>query len=397
MVIYLDYNATTPLDEAACASLVDGYRQFPGHPDSRDHRGGWEAAQALEDVRSRMLDMLGSCGAHLSFTSGATEGLAGVLRGFVTSGACRDEGISIVTCATEHAAVLEPCRWLAARTGVSLVVLPVDREGCLDIQQLQDALLRAQRDRRRVLVALMAANNETGVLHPLQDIARLVQAADAYWLCDMSQMVGKMPVDLATLGADFVVMSAHKTHGPKGCGALWVSPRAQELRRSGHFDPWPLGGGQESGWRAGTVNLPGVRAFAMALQNTVAQLPGSEIRLRALRDRFESAMLSRCPGTRVNGAAAPRLPNTSNLLISGIDARALVRTQDAVAVSTRSACSSGRQSASHVLSAMGLSPAQAASCIRVSSGPPTTAAEMDRAADVLVNAVARWRAGQGAA
>lgn len=394
-MIYLDFNATTPLDERVGARLADWHGRFSGHPDSRDHQGGWEAAEALEDVRARVLATLGGHEGKLVFTSGSTEGLAGVVRGFL--GAGRGEQVSIVTCATEHAAVLEPCRWLAARTGMSLVVLPVDREGRLDLQQLQDALLRARRDRRRVLVALMAANNETGVLHPLHDIARIVQAADAYWLCDMGQMVGKMPVNLETLGADFVVMSAHKTYGPKGCGALWVSPRAQELHRSGDFDPWPPGGGQESGWRAGTVNLPGVCAFAMALQNTVAQLPDSEARLRSLRDRFESTMLAGCPGARVNGVAAPRLPNTSNLLIPGIDARALVRSQNEVAVSTRSACSSGRHAASHVLLAMGLSPMQAASCIRVSSGLPTTSAEIDRAAEVLMDAVSRWCAGQGVA
>ena len=352
-----------------------------GNPSSRDHAWGWDAAEAVENARAAIGDALGITTAEATFTSGATEALNTVIRGYVGfDGWARKK---IVTCATEHEAVLAPCRYLCERTGVALEVLPVDAAGRVDLGRLRASLAGAP----GALVALMAANNETGTLHPLREIADAVHAAEGIFLCDTTQAVGKLPLDLRSAGVDFATVSAHKVYGPKGAGAL-VACSSPPVRP---IEPLILGGGQERGMRGGTLNVPGIVGLGEACRLIQECLDEDMQRMQTLRDRLEHGILSRLDETWVNGDPSNRLCNTSNLGFGGVDARVLIRDMHDVAVSTRSACSSGQGGPSHVLKAMGLSDEDAYSCVRFSLGRFTTADEIDYVIEQVVASVRKLR------
>ena len=388
MAVYLDYNATTPIDPEAAQVVAACLQSNFGNPSSRDHRFGWDAAEALEDARDDIADCVGATPRGLVFTSGATESLNTALRGFV--GFDGWAGKKILVGASEHSAVLETCHWLSRRTGVEVELLAVDAQGRLDLQRLRDTL-RAEGGAKSVLVALMAANNETGVLHPVKQIAAIVHDAGAILLCDLTQAVGKVEVDLTSAGIDLAAFCAHKVYGPKGVGALWISPRLEEKDMRWQFEPLLLGGQQESSRRGGTVNVAGALGFARACRNTIDVLPVDRPRIQALRNHFEAVVLEAIPGAQVNCLHSPRLPNTTSLCIRGVSARALVRDMPDVALSTGSACASARREPSHVLRAIGLSELEADACLRVSLGRPTVIGDIECALARIAASVRRFR------
>ncbi|HKP96261.1 MAG TPA: cysteine desulfurase family protein [Fibrobacteria bacterium] len=384
-LIYLDHNAATPLDPRVLEAMLPYLKGKWGNASSRDHAYGWDASEAVEEARLRVAELIGAGHHEIVFTSGATESILIALHGlfpsFPPAGApepARKAGI--LASAVEHEAVLAPCRGLRAR-GVPVTVFPVRETGALDLLAFEAAVASA----RPALVCLMAANNETGVLSPLREGAAIAHAHGARFFTDAAQALGKIPLDARADGFDMAAFSAHKLCGPKGAGALYVRGGREALA----LEPLFSGGGQEGGLRGGTLNVPAIVGFGEACRLAGAEMAEETSRLRGLRDRLEAALLARIPGLRVNGDRGNRLANTSNLRFPGADARALIRDMHEVAVSTRSACSSGSGGPSHVLTAMGLSDEEAFASIRFSLGRTTTEADVDAAAEKVAASYAR--------
>lgn len=371
---YLDNNATAPLLPA----VLDAMRPFLtggfGNPSST-HARGRAARAAVDAARAQVAGLLGADPEEIVFTSGGSEGDTAALLGVV------HPGDHVITTEIEHHAVLASCRRLAAQ-GCEVTVLPVDEDGRVDPAAVRAALRPTTR-----LVSVMWANNETGVLQPVEEIGRIVAATGALFHTDAVQAVGKVRVDVRHAGCHLLALSGHKLHGPPGVGALYV-------RRGTFVRPLVLGGGQEHGRRAGTENLPGIVGLGTAAALAAAWLEAREDgAMRALRDRIERTVLEQIRCAHVNGGAAPRVPNTTSLRFDGLDGKALMLALDleGVAVSTGSACSAGASDPPYVLRAMGLSPAAAYASIRCSLGKLTTAAEVDVFLSCLPAAVARLR------
>ncbi len=360
MAVYLDYNATTPLDPRVAAVMQPWLGELFGNPSSRDHRWGWDAAEAVEDARSTVADVIHAHTNEIIFTSGATEGLNTVIKGFV---GFRDWGHKkIIICATEHDAVLTPCHQLAKATRIEVQVLGVDHQGHIDIEHLTASL----NTDKQTLVALMAANNEIGTIHPIAEVAKIVHDAGAIFLCDLTQAVGKMPVNVHETGIDIGVFSAHKMYGPKGIGALFIREGEPKIE----IEPLVVGGGQERGLRGGTLNVPGIVGLGEACRIVQLEWKSESERVERLRNRLEQTIMAELTDVWINGDREYRIPNTSNIGFAGVDARALIRTMHNIAVSTRAACSSGHSGPSHVLKAIGLTDNQAYSCARFSLRQP---------------------------
>jgi cysteine desulfurase len=372
-MIYLDHNATTPLDPRVLDAMLPYFKERFGNAASRHHAAGREAAEAVERARAQVASLLGADPRELVWTSGATESVNLALQGVFAAPAHAAKGDHLVTAATEHRAVLDVAAALEKR-GVRVTRLGVDRDGKLDLDRLAAAITD-----RTVLVSIMHANNETGVLHPLREIGALCRAKGALFHTDATQSLGKEPIDLAAV--DLLSASAHKLHGPKGAGLLWVRRRDPHVR----VEPLIHGGGHERGLRSGTLNVPAIVGFGAA-----AELAAKEpIAPRARRDRLEAALLAL--GDVVPNGAEPRLATTTNLSFSGIDAEALIKAVPEVAVSTSSACTSATLQPSYVLGALGCDEARIRGSVRFSLGRFTTDAEVDRAARLLGDAVCTLR------
>jgi len=380
-MIYLDYNATTPVDPRVNqAARVWSVEQF-GNPSSRDHAWGWDAADAVEESRQLLAESVHSLSAEITFTSSATESLNTVIRSF--TGYAGWEKRKIVTCATEHEAVLTPCRMMQQAAGIEVEILLVDRYGQIDLDQLKAAVS----SRKEVLVALAAANNEVGTISPIREIAHIAHTAGAWLLCDLTQVVGKMPVDVRTDGIDLAAFSAHKIYGNKGVGALFV----RGAKSGFNVQPLICGGGQERGLRGGTLNVPGIVGLGEACRIAAAEMQEESSRIRNLRDKLERAILSQVPDTWVNGDMANRIGNTTNIGFRGVEAKTLIRDIHEIAVSSRAACSSGSNGPSHVLKAIGLTDDEAYSCIRFSLGRFTTEEEIDYTIGKVIASVHKLR------
>jgi cysteine desulfurase len=374
-VIYLDHNAITPVRPEAREALLLALDRF-GNPSSV-HRAGRDARDVLDLARDRSARALGARPQDVVFTSGATEAAALAIRGVL--GAAPPGRRRLVVTAVEHPCVLGLARRLES-DGTPLTVVPVDRRGEVDV-----AAFRAALGPDVALAAAMRANNETGVVLPVPELAAAARAAGAPFLCDAVQAVGKIEVDVRTLGADLVLATGQKLGGPRGAGLLWVTPglRLAPL----------LGGEQERGRRAGTENLPGVAGLGAALERAVATRAEDAARIGALRDRLEQGLLAAVPRARVNGAGAPRLPGTSSILFEGCDAETLLMAMDleGLCASAGSACHSGSTRPSGVLLAMGLGDAEARATIRFSLGWTTTAEEIEAALRIVPPLVERVR------
>ncbi len=372
--IYLDYNATTPADPAVVDAMLPFFEGHFGNPSS-EHAFGWAADEAVETARRRVGDLIGCQPRNLTFTAGATEAVNLALKGTAAAYGSRKD--HLVTVATEHKAVLEAARALE-RDGWRVTVLPVEPDGLLDLDRLRDALTK-----RTLLAAVMWVNNETGVVQPIPEIAEVVHEAGAMMMTDATQALGKLPVDVDAAGVDLLALSGHKMYGPKGVGALYRRLRRPRVR----IAPLLNGGGHEGGLRSGTLNVPGIVGLGKAAEVAREHLGEEAGRLGALRDRLERDLLGRFPEARVNGADAPRVPNTVNLTLPGAPMKHVLPKLRGVAASTGSACQTAAAQPSHVLAAMGLSDADAFSTLRLSVGRFTTEEEVERAVEEIAAAV----------
>jgi cysteine desulfurase len=367
MRVYLDSNATTQLDPAVLNVLEKTLRDVFGNPSSI-HKEGQTARRRIEEARESVAALIGATAREIVFTSGGTE-----CNNAAIFGAARHH---IVTTAIEHPSVLEPIEELARR-GHEVTIVPPLRSGVVPAE----AVIAAMRPETR-FVAMMLANNETGVVQPVADVARVCRERGIHLHCDAVQAAGKIDVDVTALGVDTLSLSAHKLHAPKGVGAMYV-------RGGLALDRYLFGGAQERRRRAGTENVPLAAAFGVAAELVRDAAPRA--RIAALRDRFEAAIAPL--GAAINGAGVERLPNTSSVTFAGADGEGIVIGLDlaGVAVSTGAACSSGRIEPSHVLTAMGLTPDEARATIRVSLSRFTTEEEIERAIAVLNEVVPRTR------
>jgi len=378
-VIYLDHQATTPCDPAVVEAMAPWWSEQFANPASRSHRPGLLAAAAVEQARNQIAAALGVQAEAVVFTSGATEANNLALKGLAETelevGGQRRHLISLVT---EHHAVLDPLRYLS-RHGFELTLLPVTREGLVDLEQLQAALRPDT-----LLVSVMAANNEIGVLQPIEAIAQLCGQRGIRFHCDAAQAVGHLPLQPADLGIDLLSFSGHKLYGPKGIGALVVAPGVR-------LAPQLHGGGQ--GLRPGTLPVPLIVGLAKALELALIDLETHSQRLGGLRDQLWRR-LEALGGVHRNGAASPRLTHNLNVWIEGVEGSALQRQlRQQLAISSGSACSAGEPS--HVLQALGLSRQQAAAAIRFGLGRSTTLADISSAAAIVQGTVQELRRGLG--
>ena len=376
-VIYLDHQATTPCEPAVVEAMAPWWNEQFANPASRSHRPGLLAAAAVEQARGQIAGGLGVPSSAVVFTSGATEAnnlaLKGLAEAELEAGGNRRH---LLCLSTEHKAVLDPLRYLS-RHGFALTELPVPPTGLVDLEQLTEHL----RD-DTLLVSVMAANNEIGVLQPIRAIAQLCRARGIRFHCDGAQAVGHIPLQPAELGIDLLSISGHKLYGPKGIGALVV---AADVRLA----PQLHGGSQERGLRAGSLPLPLIVGLAKALELALADQTVRAERLAALRDRLWQR-LQTLGGIHRNGAASPRLAHNLNIWIEEVDGAGLQRAlRPSLALSSGSACSSGEPS--HVLQALGLSRQQAATALRFGLGRRTSAAEIDTAAELVSAAVTELR------
>jgi cysteine desulfurase len=375
--IYLDNSATTRVDEQVIDALLPLMREGYGNPSSI-HTFGQLARAALEESRPPLAGLLGADTRELIFTSGGTESDNAALWGVFRSG--YRPGNHIITSRIEHPAILATCKSLQAQ-GAEVTQVPVDRLGRIDPGDIAAAITD-----RTILISVMHANNETGVIQPLEEVGRIARERGILLHTDAVQSLGKVPVDVRMLGVDFLSLSAHKMHGPKGVGALYT-------RKGAKLPPFMTGGSQERKRRAGTENVPGIVGLGTAARLAQERLGDMGSRVAGLRDRFESAVQSRIDGVSVNGSREHRLPTVSNLSFERLEGEAAVIALDldGVAVSTGSACSSGSLEPSHVLTAMGLRPEVVQGSLRFSLSWHTTEEEIDEAVDILARVVARLR------
>ncbi len=373
-MIYLDHNATTPVDPDVLSAMMPYFTEQYGNASSRAHAWGWAASHAVEEARKQVADLIGGDARGIVWTSGATEAANLAIKG-VARRYAEARGRHLVTCRTEHRAVLDP-HVRMEREGWEVTYLDVDLQGRIDLDALRSALRPDT-----ALVSLMRANNETGVVHPTAEIYAICRKAGALLFVDGTQAPGK--IDLSADHADLIALSAHKMYGPKGVGALWMRRRSPRVS----LVPLTEGGGQEGGFRPGTLNVPGIVGMGAAARLAMERGAADADRMQTLRNRFEASIASAVPSARVNGSEAERLPNTSSLTFPGCDAALLMASLREIAVSAGSACSSGSGKPSHVLTAMGLDTAEALATLRISLGRTTTQTEVDEAAQLITSAV----------
>jgi cysteine desulfurase len=378
MRIYLDHNATTPVDSAAAEAMMRALQDLFGNASSV-HYYGQQAKAAVDTARSSIAALIGAEPSEVIFTSGGTEADNFAIRG--AAEALEHTGRKhLVTSGIEHEAVLNTFKALGRR-GWRTTILPLDASGIVSPDRLSEAI-----SDETALVSIMHANNEIGTIQPVAELARISHARGALFHTDAVQTAGKIPLDVRALGADLVALSGHKFYGPKGAGALWV-------KRGVRLMPFLAGGKQERNRRAGTENVPGLIGMGVAAARAMEKMPTEGRRLAALRDRLERGILAAVPNTEVNGARDTRVPNTTNISFDRVEAESLLIALDleGVAVSTGSACSSGTLEPSHVLKAMNLPSHRAHNSIRFSLGAANTEAEIDHVIAILPKIVSKLR------
>lgn len=377
--IYLDHHATTPLDERVLEAMLPYLRESFGNAASQTHVYGWRAAAAVDGARERIADALGARDpSEVVFTSGATESNNLALLGLADADRHRRP---VVTVVTEHPSVLDPCRALARR-GHPVEFLEVDAVGRIDLAAVAGAL----RD-DTLVVSVMAANNEIGVLQPIREVASLCAARGIPFHTDAAQAVGRVPLAAAADGIDLLSVSGHKLYGPKGIGCLVVRKAGRPRLR---LEPRQYGGGHEGGLRSGTLPVAAIVGFARALELCLAEREGESIRLTALRESLFSGLAAALPGrVRLNGDPAARLPGNLNVSFDGVDGDRLLADLSGIAVSSGSACSSALPEPSPVLLALGRTPAQAKASLRFGLGRGTTPQHVTTAIASVVEAISR--------
>ncbi|WP_462252391.1 cysteine desulfurase family protein [Ekhidna sp.] len=372
--IYLDYNATTPVDDQVLQAMLPYFKESFGNASSVQHAYGWDAEEAVNMARDQVGILIGVKPQNLIFTSGATEAINLGIRGAVASNESKNH---IITCCSEHKAVLDTCDYLKS-IGVEITILDINADGLIDLAELQAAI-----QENTLMVCVMSANNETGVLQEMDLISQICEENEILLFSDITQAVGKIPQNLQESNIDIAAFSSHKLYGPKGVGALYVNDLST-------IAPMVYGGGHEKGLRSGTLNVPGIVGFGKACE-VAGHLLNSEMdRLKKLRDFLESELLQ-LGGIQINGQKTNRLSHVSNVSFQDIDGSRLIRSLKGIAVSQGSACNSSVIEPSHVLKGMGISDQLAFSSLRISLGRFTSEEEVRKAIQIIRSVIEQQR------
>jgi cysteine desulfurase len=387
--IYLDNHATTPMDPRVLEEMLPYFIEKFGNAASRNHSFGWAAEEAVETARERVAKLIGATPKEIVFTSGATESDNLAIKGAVAM--YREEGDHIITAVTEHKAVLDTCQHLE-KNGHRVTYLPVQNDGLIDLEDLKRALDGKTRDGKTrddqtILVSIMSANNEIGVLQPIAEIGRLCRERGVIFHTDAAQSIGKMPIHVDQQNIDLMSIAGHKLYGPKGVGALYVRNKNPRLRLSALFD----GGGHERGMRSGTLNVPGVVGLGKACAIAQEEMLKESCHLAGKRNRLRDRIMSRLEEVTINGSMEHRLAGNLNLSFAHVDGEALMMALNDIALSSGSACTTAAIEPSHVLRAIGVSDDLAHSSIRFGIGRFNTDAEVDYVADRIVETITHLR------
>lgn len=377
--IYMDYHATTPVDEHVMSAMLPYFNDKFGNAASRQHQYGWIADEAVESSRSTIAKCIGAQPKEIVFTSGATESNNLALKG--AADALKQKGNHLITVQTEHKSVLDTSKKLE-RHGFQVTYLPVNESGLVDVDELEAAFTP-----KTILVSVMAANNEIGTLQPVEAIGKLCRTKGVLFHCDATQAVGKIPIDVERMSIDLMSFSGHKMYGPKGIGALFVWHVGSRIRLAQQID----GGGHERGIRSGTLNVPGIVGLAQAVKLSVESMDEESRSLSRFRNKMLDAFVNNIGDVFLNGHPTVRLPNNLNVSFLHVDENALMMSMKDVAVSTGSACSSAAPEPSHVLKALRLSPDRLTSAIRFGLGRFTTEEEVNYVIDRVIKEVVKLR------
>ena len=376
--IYMDYHATTPVDPRVVEAMSPYFTENFGNAASRNHAFGWRAEEAVGSARGQIAGLIGAVSREIVFTSGATESNNLAIKGVAEMQA--ERGNHIVTCATEHRAVLDTCRRLE-KQGCRVSYLPVQRDGLVDLEKVRRAL-----SDKTILVSIMYANNEIGVIQPIAEIGRMARDHGVLFHVDAAQAVGKIPLDVERDQIDLMSFTAHKMYGPKGIGALCVR-RKPRPRLSPQMD----GGGHERGMRSGTLNVPGIVGFGRACELCQTEMNEEAARLGSLRDKLKDGILSRIADASINGSLEHRLGHNLNVSFAHVDGESLLMGLNDIAVSSGSACTTDLPEPSHVLQALGVKNELAHSSLRFGLGRFNTEEEIDYAIGRVAEVVSRLR------
>lgn len=377
--IYMDNHATTPTDPRVVEAMLPYFTQTFGNAASRNHAFGWAAEEAVEKARAIVADAINADPKEIVFTSGATESNNLAIKGIAEMYA--EKGNHIITCVTEHKAVIDPCKKLE-RMGFDVTILPVKADGLIDLEQLKAAITP-----KTILVSIMHANNEIGVIQPVDEIGAICEEHDIIFHTDATQTVGKIPVDVKKSGIHLLSCTAHKFYGPKGVGILYVRRRKPRVRVTPILD----GGGHERGMRSGTLNVTGIVGMGKALEICMEEMKTESARLRALRDHMRHRLLTEIPHSYENGNPEHKLPHSLNISFSFVEGESLLMGISDVAVSSGSACTSASLEPSYVLKSLGVGDELAHSSIRFGLGRFNTQEEADYVIDKLKHTVEHLR------
>jgi cysteine desulfurase len=377
--IYMDYHATTPVDPRVLEAMMPYFNQTFGNAASRNHPFGWEAEEAVEKARKQVADLIGANAKEIIFTSGATESNNLAIKGVAEM--YREKGNHIITCVTEHKAVIDTCKKLE-KQGYRVTYLPVQKDGRIDLDELRGAITD-----KTILITIMTANNEIGVIQPIAEIGAIAKEKGILFHTDAVQAAGKVPFNVNDLKTDLVSISAHKMYGPKGVGALYVRRRNPRVLLSEQIS----GGGHERGMRSGTLNVPGIVGLGKAAELCKAEMAADTDRLRKLRDYLNERLHKNLDELYINGSMEHRLPHNLNISFAYVEGESLLMGINDVAVSSGSACTSASLEPSYVLKALGAGDDLAHSSIRFGLGRWTTKEEVDYVIEKLTNVVQRLR------
>lgn len=377
--IYMDYHATTPMDPRVFEAMKPYFMETFGNAASRNHSFGWEAEEAVEKSRKQIADLIGANTKEIVFTSGATESNNLALKGIAEMYA--EKGNHIITAATEHKAILDTCKRLE-KHGIRVTYLPVQTNGLVDLEMLKEAITD-----KTILISIMYANNEIGVIQPMAEIGKIAKAKGVLVHSDATQAVGKVPVNVIKDNIDLMSMSGHKIYGPKGVGALYVRRKSPRVQITAQMD----GGGHERGMRSGTLNVPGIVGLGEACAICNADMPTESKRMAYLRDKLRVKLESELDEVYINGTMEHRLPNNLNISFAYVEGESLLMGINDIAVSSGSACTSATLEPSYVLKALGAGDDLAHSSIRFGLGRFNTEEEVDYVAAKVIDVVKKLR------
>ncbi len=378
--IYLDNNATTPTDPRVVETMVPYFYEMHGNAASRNHPYGWEAEEGVDYARTQIANLISVDPKEIIFTSGATESDNLAIKGVFEM--YRRKGNHIITLKTEHKAVLDSCHKIE-KLGGEVTFLDVKRDGLVDLAELEAAIKE-----NTILISIMWANNETGVIQPMKEIGEICKKHGVLFMSDATQAVGKIPINPKEVGVHLMAFTAHKMYGPKGVGALFVNRKNPRVKVTAQVD----GGGHERGMRSGTLNVPGIVGFGKAAELCMKEMEAESKRLAGLRDKLEKTLMERLEETYINGNVEHRMPHVTNISFKHVEGEGLMMTfNQNMAVSSGSACTSASLEPSYVLIALGLGDDLAHSSIRFSLGRFTTEEDIDFAIDAMVNGVNHMR------